>query len=217
MNQIDRLFDKSITLAKETKESIVGGIGKIITLLTLAAVAIIIFTEVSFVKMNAEAFTCELIALIIGAIVSYCAMEGQGERLGLESDEGTSALHALMERIAKIQGEDIEPLCDFCTHYAKEEAGRRRTRYLLSHGLCDKDLLAYQRGEACAKKAARILRVAARIRPMTLTPAMLLTTATHSTGEELSDPQRQRRGYLLLSLLPSVLCMTLTVSIAISA
>ena len=215
MNPIDDLFDKGIVALRETRATLIGSIGKLVTLLTLTAVAIVIFTEVSFVRMGTEAFTCELIALLCGAGVSYFAMENQGERLGLESEDSIAALRSLSQSIERIHGTDIEPFSVFCTRYAEEEARRRRTRYLIQNGLSEEALLAYQRGEPYNKKAVRVLRTAERIHPFVLTPASLLSTGVGTVGEELSNPEAKKRGYLLLRLLPSVLCMTLTVSIAI--
>ena len=72
-------------------------------------------------------------------------------------------------------------------------------------------------GKVGEKKLRRAVRRAARQTPLRLTPGALLSCGWRSRGAEIWDPSQTKFLHLIIRLIPSTLCMTLTVSVVLSA
>ena len=155
--------------------------------------------------------------LITSAYVIYFSLEDSGEKYGMESDEYKCALGRYNELRAAVTGDMIEPLRAFCTRYSQSELDFRRKNALISHGLTDSDLADYLAGKKFEKRQARILHRISRIKPIAISPKTLLQRERFSTRSELENPEKRKLLALLLKLLPSTVCMAVTVSVMLTA
>ena len=195
---------------------LLSNMGKAVALITLAVCALITFTDVGFGSAGSESFTSNLLLMLIASYVIYFSLESSGERLGEESEEYISALtkyRALCERV----GGDLFPeLRAFVENYLKEELEYRRKMRLYSIGSSEEELSRYLGGEEVPKRRARQLRRIAAMRAARLNPSSLLSTSQKDSRNELSSPEGRKLIRLIASLIPSSVCMCVTVSVVLS-
>ena len=197
--------------------TLAANVGKVTAAITLVVSALVLFTDVSFADFGAESFTSTLAVMLISSYVMYFSMSEAGERAGEASDEYKSASERCRELGRQIGGEKIAELRDFCKSYSESELKYRRESILTSHGYTYEEYLAAKSGEPCPRGAKRIFRRVARLRAIPLIPKMLLSR--HGTREksELENPERTRLLSMILKLIPTTICMTVTVSIMLTA
>ena len=87
---------------------------------------------------------------------------------------------------------------------------------MLSRGISAQDLKSYSDGSLKDKKRRAAARAVLRIKPHTLTPAMLLTGERGSIRDELKSPEKSRILRLIAKLIPTTVCMTVTVSVILT-
>ena len=204
-------------LLKKSGIMLINNIGKTIAFITLFVAALVTFTDVAFADFKAESFATSAIMLILASYLMYFSLEDAGERLGEESEEYKSALKSYEEEREKIKGEDIEGLREFCLSYSKEELSYRQRAYVTSHALSLSEFEKYLKGEKCDKRSEKIFRRAARLRAIPLSPKTLLTKERESQRSELINPEKTKLIHLILKLIPTTVCMTVTVSVMLSA
>lgn len=200
-------------LIRKSGMALVNNIGKTIAVITLVLSALVTFTDVSFADFGTESFVTSTLMLMLGAYLMYFSLEDAGERLGEESDEYKDALLSYENERQKIKGEDMEGLRDFCLNYSKDELEYRRRAYITSHALSQNGYLKYKNGEPVTKNDAKIFRRADRIRAVSLSPKTLLAKEKECTKSELTSPEKYKLFVLILKLIPTTLCMCLTVSV----
>ena len=208
---------ESGSLIKRGGEMLINNVGRVIAIITLLVSALVLFTDVGFSGFKSESFTSTLIVMLIASYLMYFSMEDAGERLGEGSQEYKDAAERYRELASKISGDMIGALRVFLNDYAEEERSFRRAAMLMRYGYGTKDYEAYKRGDPCAKNAIKVFKKADRIRPVALTPRTLLSRDGARGKSELKNPEGAKLFNMILRLIPTTLCMTVTVSVMLTA
>lgn len=210
------LLDTGGSLRKKYA-ALLSNMGKAVALITLAVAALVTFTDVGFGSPTTESFTSSLLLMLIASYVIYFSLEGSGERLGEESEEYILAITKYRELCERIGGELFPSLRAFIENYLKEELEYRRKMRLYSIGSSEEELSRYLGGERLPKRRARQLRRIAAMRTAQLNPSSLLSPSGRESRNELSNPEGRKLIRLIASLIPSSVCMCVTVSVVLSA
>ncbi len=213
----ERSLLESGELMKRGCQSVIQNMGKAIAAITAVLACLVTFTEIGFCDPSVETFTPTLLLMLIGSYVIYFSMEDAGERLGEESEEYRKAMTRYTTVREKIDGNHMDRLRDFCKKYAAEEAEFRRSSLLLAAGVSAADMKEPAKDRATRKKRQHLLRKLRHIRPLPLSPALLLTKKTKRAKSELENPESTKFFRLLLGMLPTTVCMTVTVSVFLTA
>lgn len=212
----DTIFDSG-ELIKRAGKSAFDNMSKLIALFVAVIMVAVTFTDVSFGAFFTEQFFGSLLLLITSSYIIYFSLEDAGEHSGMTSDEYKSAAARYCAIRDGISGEHIEPLREFCREYSEREVESRRKRMLIAKGITPSLLEDYRAGTRFDKRTERILRRAERIRREVLTPAILLSRDAVRARSELQNPERLKLIMLIIKLIPSTVCMTVTVSVMLSA
>ena len=204
-------------LIKKSGLALINNIGKTIAVITLTVTALITFTDVAFADFHTESFATSAVMLILASYLMYFSLEDAGEKLGEESEEYKAALSRYEEERKKIKGEDVEGLREFCLSYSREELEYRRRAYVTSRALSLSEFEKYLRGEKTDRKSERIFKRASRLRAIPLSPKTLLTGEREIRKSELVNPEKFKLLNIILKLIPTTVCMTVTVSVMLTA
>lgn len=204
-------------LMKKAGKTILSNMGKIIALFVFLLMIAVTFTDVSFLGFFTESFASSLLLLITSSYIIYFSLEDAGENHGEETEDFKKANDRYSELREKISGSDIDALREYCVEYSKRDLEYRRKNLLISRGLSDSDLKNYENGKPTDKRTERFFKKHARLKPVILTPKMLLSRERASKRSELENPERMKIPRLILKLIPSTICMTVTLSVMLSA
>ena len=208
---------ESENLIKKSGMMLISNLGKTVAVITLLVATLITFTDVTFADIGAESFRTSLVMLLVASYLMYFSLEDAGERLAEEGEEYKAALSLYDGERKKISGDEIEQLRSFCLKYSQNELEYRRKNYVTSHALSTEEFERYQRGEWVPKRSARVYGKAARLRAVDLTPKMLLTRERECRKSELSNPEKYKILRLITKLIPTTVCMSVTVSVIVTA
>ena len=201
---------------KRGKSYLVSNGGKIIALITFIVSVIVMFTDISFSSFASYSFFTTLLLMLFSSYLMFFSLEDAGERLGEELESYKAALERYYASKSKISAKSIPALREFCTRYSKDELEYRKISLLTEHGLTESDYEAYIGGEAASKRSRKVFKKCENMRAVALTPQVLLSVSRLEQGSELCDPERKKLTHLLLQLIPSTLCMAITVSVMLS-
>ena len=213
--EFDSILDKGNDAIKRGTHYLLENLGKAVALITALVACLVIFTEISFQSFSAKSLTSTLIAMLISSYVIFFSLCDAGERSGKASEEYLEACEKFKGVREKISGEDVGSFRSFIEDYSKEELKHRRRIFLLGYGLTESGYEDFKSTGACSRSERKIYKRAARMRPVSLTPTMLLSTE-RVAAEELENPEKRKALRQLLKLLPTTLCTLLTVSMALS-
>ena len=216
MNEFDNRLLEEGNSFKHSFAVLASNLSKVVAGVTALVAVLVTFTEVSFASLRAYEVTTTLAVLLISAYVIYFSLEEAGEKQGEESPEYAEALSRHSALTEKITPELIPELRDFVEKYALAEAEYRRRCELLRLGYSIKDFEAYKRGDTLSREAVRALRRVAKIKPIAISAGTLLSKERGRTKSELCDPSKEKHLKMLLQLIPTTLCMLVTVSIVLS-
>ena len=194
----------------------VNNMGKAIALIAAAVATLITFTDITMSELTIASFVPSLIAMLICSYVIYFSMEDAGEELGKSSEEYLTACKKYTAEREKISGMDIAPLRKFCNEYSLEELEFRKQGLMMSWGISDEELSAYKKGEHLERKKSKLCKKITNLPPARLTPQLLLSRKRWHKRSELSNPEKSKIPMLIVKILPSTICMVLTVSIMLS-
>ena len=200
-------------LLKRSGMALVNNIGKTVAVITLLIAALVTFTDISFQDFRTESFATSALMLMLASYLMYFSLEDAGERLGEESDEYKETMSLYEDERKRIRGEDIDALRDFCLEYSKSELEYRRRAYITSHALSVNDFERYLSGEMRKKSEEKVFKRASRIRAIPLSPKTLLTKEKEGSKSELQSPEKYKLLRLIVKLIPTTVCMCLTVSV----
>ncbi len=214
-------FDVSLlesgNLIKNNIKTILSHTGKVVAAITFSICSLALFTNISFAEFSVESFSCTAAIMLIASYLLYFSMEDAGERLGEESEEWKHAISEYEELVRQVKGDKIANLRDFCNKYAKDELLFRQSNLLMYYGYSESDYEAYKKGSATDKKALRAFKRADRIKSVRLTPRVLLSQKRNANRSEIYNPENSKLLHMMLRLIPTSICMILTVSIMLSA
>ena len=194
-----------------------SNVGKTVAVITLAVTSLVLFTDIGFAEFGGESFTSTMAVMLIASYLMYFSMEDAGERLGEESEEYVKAYSECAKLSNEITGCDIPRLRSFCKDYAKEELEYRRENLLLCYGYAKEDYDEYKASGTCEKKALKCFRKADRLKAFNLSPKILLSKEKTKERSELKNPENSKLPSMILKLIPTTLCMTVTVSVMLTA
>ncbi len=212
----ERGLEEYSALTKRGYASLISNSGRITALIVALVTVLLTFTDITLTGSGAEGFGPTLIMLLLSSYAIYFSLEDAGEQLGRDGEDFAAAMERYRAAEARIEPRMIGKLRQFCHRHSAEEVEFRRHAYLASHGCTEEEYASYLAGGAVGK-GKRILARAAKIRPLPLTPAMLMTPCRARGRGGLSSPSRERAFSGLLHLLPSTLCMFFTVSVMLTA
>lgn len=191
--------------------------GRIVAILTLVISALVLFTDIGFSDFGTEGFTSTLLVMLLSSYIIYFSMEESGEKLGEQTEEYKKAIEEFSRLKNELTGEKIVALREFCRRYSLEELEYRKESFLIQNGISKDDYERYKSGDRIRWRERRVMRLAEKIRPFNLTPKILLAGGARDGQSELSNPERTKLLGLLLKLLPTTLCMLVTISVMLSA
>ena len=212
----DVLFDSS-ELVKKASKALIYNMGKIIALFVFFVMLAVTFTDVSFSGFFTESFASSLLLLITSSYIIYFSLEDSGENHGEETPEFKKANERYLAQREKINGAEIDSLREFCREYSQKDLEYRRKSFLLSRGISECDVLSYSESNAKSKSVIRAMKKYGRIKHVALTPRMLLSGKSCARRSELEDPRKRKIPMLIFKLIPSTVCMMITVSVMLSA
>lgn len=204
-------------IIKRSLSFIANNVGRVIAVITFLFASLILFTDVELCDFSRKDFGALLVLMLVASYIIYFSMEDAGEKLGEESEEYKKAREEYLSNLKLIKGEDICLLRDFCKRYSEDELKYRRDNILFSLGYTRSEYEAYLNGEECQKRAVRAFKKVKRQRAITITPTSLLSKEKINSKSELKSPESTKFIFMILKLIPSTLCMAVTVSIVLSA
>ena len=204
------------TIPKNAGKIIVKNSGKIIAAITALIAVLLTFTDIKFLGVSSKEFTANLFIMTVAAYLMYFSMEDAGEKLAEECDEYIEANKKLSVLVNRIGGDDISALRKYCADYSADELKYRREGYIVANGYTPEEFRRWQSGEIFSKRTERIFRRAERCKSISLTPAALLNPDGCERKSELKNPTKFKIPKMIVKLIPSTVCMTVTVSIMLT-
>ena len=200
-------------LIKRSFFSLIGNVGRTIAVITLAVASLVTFTDVGFHDLKTASFTSTLVLMLVASYIMFFSLEEAGERLGEQSEEYKSSLAEYKSAVKEIEPNEIGALRDFCTCYSEQELKFRQGSYLISRGYSPRDLDEYKNGGTDECRRKRAIMKAKRMRAVTLTPALLLSSDRAGKTSELNSPERAKMSCIAMRLVPITLGMLFTASV----
>ena len=207
-------------LMKKGCIAIVSNIGRTVAIITVIVAALVVFTDIGFSDFGTERFTSTLFIMLIASYIVYFSLEDAGEKLGEETEEYKRSEKRYTTLVKSISGESIPSLRKFCAEYSAEELKYRRENMLYSYGYTYKEYEDFHRGiipDDILPRTRRAYLRADLMKAVTLTPKTLLSQERSSRKSELSNPETSKLLRMVISLIPSTVCMTVTVSLMLTA
>jgi hypothetical protein len=208
----DSILDTS-GLMKETGALLIANAGKLIALAVIMITAALTFTDVSFASFSLKDSLPSLLLLTVSSYVVYFSLEDAGERLGESTEEFIGAKQKYDALRKRVLGNEVEALRNFLDDYSERELASRRANLLMYLGLSEAEL-EENKNERTVRRARRRI---ARMKPIYLSTRALLCNERAVRRSELESPDKRKLASLLLRLIPSTLCMALTVSVILTA
>lgn len=201
---------------KEGAGGLLSGLGKIVATITSAIAVLVTFTDITFGGLGARDLTTVLAVLLASSYVIYFSLEESGERRGEESEEFRSAFRRHRELCSRLTPEMIPALREYLTDYTLMEARSRRRTLLLRAGYTEEDFNDYKAGKEFKGAARRAMRRAEEIEAAQISPGDLLSQGRPKNRGELDNPEPRARLKMLLNLVPTTVCMVITISVMLS-
>ncbi len=217
MNRFETsLLDTGRALDRGFRE-ISENMSKAIAIITAIIAAALTFTEIALPEVATAELTTEVCVMLVSSYIIFFSLEDAGEACGKRSEEYLEAILEYKEEKQKVRCEDVGKLRDFCLHYTREEVEYRRRELLLSEGITPDEYLAYKKGEALEPRIAAVCRRAEGIKPIRLTAEMLTEGEDGGLKKSIGSPEGAKIVKLILGLVPTTVCMLLSVSLMITA
>lgn len=217
LRDFDDLLLDSGELMRKAGKTIICNMGKIIAAFVFIVMLAVTFTEVSFLGFFTESFASSLLLLITSSYIIYFSLEDSGENQGEETEEFKKANERYTRARERISGAEIDGLREFCSEYSGRDLEYRRKSFLFSRGISEVDVETYSTDASPTKAMRKTLRKYSNIKAIALTPRMLLSGKSFSRRSELEDPSKRKIPMLIVKLIPSTLCMMITLSVMLSA
>ena len=195
---------------------IIQNASKIIAIITVLVATLVTFTDVAFSDLTGVSFTSTLAVMLIASYLMYFSLEDAGEKYGEESEEYKSVLLRYSEARKGVAPSSIPALREFCARYSSDEVVYRKETFLSERGYSIAELEEWRRGAPFPKKARRVFQNAEKIKPIKLTPAVLLSQERGSRKSELENPERAKFLGMILRLIPTTLCTFFTASVILT-
>lgn len=214
MKSFEASLLESGDLIRRVSFKLINNAGRAIAIITLIVATLVTFTDLSFSGFGAKNFTATVVIMLIASYLIYFSMEDTGEKSGEDTEEYKDALLRYKLTREKIGAEKIDALRIFCHDYSMAELDYRITSQLAGYGESRARFEAYLGGERdFPRRSLRAFKRAAAQRAVTLTPKTLLSKDSLRSKSELANPESYKLLRLFINLIPTTVCMILTVSI----
>ncbi len=211
---------------KSTVGGFIGNMGIIIAALTLLCTCVMFFTDVSLSSVVTVEFSLSFLILLFCSYTMYFSMADTGARRGAQDEEYIQA-RARYDELRKRLGDDgmLFSLDVFCHRYTERELISAQRAILLGAGISYDEFKEKYKGKrrretvaALGGKRARIVAKANALKPITLTPDMLLSIGrrAHARNPLREAPDRKRLWHTLCALVPTTLTSFFAVSVVCS-
>jgi len=201
-------------LMRRAGGQLINNAGRAIAVITLFTAALVTFTELSFSGFGAKSFTETVLIMLLASYMIYFSMEDTGEKAGADTAEFKASLAAYDDKRNKVGATDMDALREFCTDYSAAEHEFRINSTLVCYGESRERYGEYLKGgKDFSRKSKRAFRRAARLKAIPINPRTLLSKEHHGAHSELLNPEAFKLLRLTLKLIPTTLCMLLTISI----
>ncbi len=214
-NGFDTILDTG-DLLKRGGMAAARNAGKVTAVIALFVSALVLFADIGFADFETERFTATLAVMLTASYLTYFSMEESGEEAGCETPEYKAAAEKHLALSERIDGSRIAALRAFCREYTEDEVKYRREAYLTSRGYTKEEYERYKSGEKFPRRAMRVFRRSEALRSATVTPRMLLARERIKRKSELSNPESFKILSLFIKLIPTTVCMLMTVSIILT-
>lgn len=204
------------TLTRRGYGVIIKNTGKVIAIITAIVALLLSFTDIKLSELGTADLTSNIVVMLISSLIMFFSLEDAGERLCEGSDEYKKIFAEYEESIAKIRGEDISALREYCDEYSRLELNARINAQLLRSGISREEYESYLDGVSFDKRKVRVMKRVSRLKAYPITPESLLTSSESVTKCELYDTSRFKLLKMSVKLLPTIVCTLLTVSVALS-
>ena len=200
---------------------ILRNLGQAVAFVTAVVAVIITFTEVAFSTLTAEELIPSALALTVCSYIIYFSLEDAGERLGEESNEYIMARERFLAAKSRLTGSDGEKFSIYLENYAKRELEFRRRGILISYGIAERELEEYLKSDKAtrrliSKEKRRILSKLTTMKAAPLTARILFSEERSIIPSGLESPEKKKLAHLILKIIPSTLCMFVTVSVVLN-
>lgn len=196
--------------------ALMSNLGKLVAAICAAIAVLVTFTDITFGGLGTREMTTVLAMLLTSAYVIYFSLEESGERRGEETEEFRSASSRHRELCSRITPEMLPDLRSYITDYTLDEAASRRRTLLMRAGFTDEEYNAYRSGAMLKWSARRVMRRADRVKAAQISPGDLLSQGKPENRGELYNPEPRARIKMLLNLIPTTVCMLVTVSVMLN-
>ena len=212
----DALLDSGEVI-KKTGLMIINNMGKVIAAFVSLIMLAVTFTDIKFAGVFTKDLFSSMLLLLTSAYIIYFSLEDAGEKCGEETEEFKKAKEKYDTLRMKVTGNDIESLRAFCIEYCEKEMRFRKRNSLISFGLSEQILEEYKNGKVFDKKTLKTIHRVNKIKPSVITPKVLLCREKGYSRSELENPEKRKIPILIIKLMPSTLCMIVTISVILSA
>lgn len=216
-NSLDISLLEGGDLFKKGCSFVTNNIGRVVASITFIIAALVLFTDISFCDFSAKDFGTLLLLMLIASYISYFSLEEAGEKLGEDSSEYKSANEEYLNAVSLVGVEHIERLRKFCGEYARGELEYRRESMLISKGYTKDEYNSYKAGGSFDKRARRVFKRVERQKIVSLDASSLLSREKSRKSRELENPESTKLLSMILKLIPSTVCMSITISVVLSA
>ena len=204
-HETDRLFTGALSSLAKGRQRIFSRIGLWISALALLVAVVITFTDVSFLSLSAESLTLKMAIYAAVTVIMFYALEDEGERTGRTESAYKESEKAFLAAKTAVTPAHYGALDGFCERYIEEELSKRRSVFLLSHGITSGD----------APLSGALERKMKALKPLRISAATLLDPSASPRHSPLESPERHRKCRLAARLLPSLLCSVFGIGIAV--
>ena len=228
MDKFDFLNSKNgeITLKRSTVTSFIGNMGIIVAAMTLLCTCVMFFTDISLASLVTAEFSLSFVILLFCSYTMYFSMADTGAKHGAECE----AYKKARERYDNLRAELGEcgmlfKLGSFCQNYVRGELEATQRCILLSVGISYEEFLELYKGlssrdlpKSLSSRTRRAIARANALKPIALTPDMLLSVGSHShTRSPLTrNPERSKMMHSLKALIPTTVTSFFAVSVVCS-
>ena len=211
---------------KKTLGSFIGNMGLIVAALTLICTCATFFTDISLASVMTVEFSLSFIILLFCSYTMYFSMADTGARRGAQDEEFLNAKKQYEELRGELEASGgIFSLGEFCHKYTASELISSQKSILLSAGISYREFEENYKGvekkdlpRELGKKRIKIISRANSIKPIVLTPDMLLSAGrkSHARNPLAKAPEKQRALHAIGALLPTTLTSFFAVSVVCS-
>jgi len=203
-------------IMRRGRSMLVDNMGKMIAAITAVLAVLLTFTDITLLDFSAASFSSQLAMMLICSYVIYFSLEDAGEKLGRTTELFHNAEEEFESVRGRISGDMLGELRAFCLNYSKEEFEYRRSVALLSAGITEEEFEQYLLGRSFPKNAHAFSKIA-KMKPIGITPTALLEGGERTESCDFKNPAQNKLARMIIRLLPSTLCMLLTVSMIVTA